>query len=86
MQAEDGNSADGGDSADNSDDVGDGAVNIGGSDGAGRFRSTVPVPIYIQNLHTKSSLPYKNSMGFYRERTKSAYLCVMVWVGEAAAC
>ena len=66
MQAEDGNSADGG----------DGAGNIGGGDGAGRLRSTVPV------LYTKSSVPYENFMGFYRERTKSAYLCVMVWMGE----
>ena len=23
-------------------------------------------------------------MGFYRERTKSAYLCVMVWVGRGS--
>ena len=70
-------------------DDGAGTGNIDGGDGAGgagRLRSTVPAPICMQNLHTKSSVPYENSMGFYRERTKSAYLCVMVRAGEIVVC
>ena len=73
-------------------DAGDSASDLDGDDGgyggygAGRLCSTVPSPICMQNLHTKSSLPYKNSMGFYREGTKSAYLCVMVRAGEPAVC
>lgn len=70
-------------------DTGDSTDNIDGGDGAGgagRLRSTVPAPICMQNLHTKSSVPYENSMGFYREQTKSAYLCVMVRAGEPAVC
>jgi len=70
-------------------DTGDSTDNIDGGDGgdgAGRLRSTVPSPICMQNLHTKSSVPYENSMGFYRERTKSAYLCVMVRAGEIVVC
>jgi len=62
VQAEDGNSA----------DSGDGAGNIGGGDGAGRLRSTVPVPIYIQNR----PFPMKISWGFIG---KGWNLRICVW-------
>jgi len=67
-------------------DDGAGTGNIDGGAVTGKLCSTVPAPICMQNLHTKSSVPYENSMGFYREGTKSAYLCVMVWAWETAVC
>jgi len=65
VQAEDGNS----------DDGGDGAGNIGGCDGAGRLPSTVLAPIYIQNR----PFPIKISWGFIG-KGRNLRICVW-WCG-----